>query len=363
MKEKEWEPYALRSDREISWNLLAMNDRSLFGEEEILSAHRKVLEGDWSEAEKLIKLYRTCSKDQLLERKKNMETNRDLLQILKNYPAGTQLWSPLYGVLYLDHVEPRDSITDVPLICCRKTPGPAYKKEDTIWFYDDGSTGDENFNVAAKCNLFPPDDEDKTLGAWIKWEINNPPFKEGDVLRREDGKVIRILGIEGNEYRYTSKGLVERDYILRIDRKFSKISDIYVKPKPLSELKKDDIVYWVNNRYRIREIIVVSNYYDENHFTGGIYIQSGYELRLSNDRKLWLNASEAKGHTSYKCFKDWYFTKRQDAEDYVIKNYKKRVKQLEKQIKKASDEKSLLLDDVKRYKNPAKWVLTSLNHQ
>ena len=279
-----------------------------------------------------------------------METNRDLLQILKNYPAGTQLWSPLYGVLYLDHVEPRDSITDVPLICCRKTPGPAYKKEDTIWFYDDGSTGDENFNVAAKCNLFPPDDEDKTLGAWIKWEINNPPFKEGDILRDKHGKILKILGVEGNEYRYSSKGLAGRNHILRIDRNFVKISDIYAKPKLLSELKKDDIVYWVNNRYRIRELIVasreiiaVSNYYDENHFMGGIY-----ELRFSNDTNLWLKASEAKGHTSYKCFKDWYFTTRQHAEDYVIKNYKKRVKQLDKQIKKATDEKALLIAEVTR---------------
>ena len=81
------------------------------------------------------------------------ETN--LVEILKHYPKETELYSPLYGKLWLAEVDEKNEI-----ITCYKhhleegCTRAVLEQEDTVSFYSNGTTGLPDFNVSKDCMLF-----------------------------------------------------------------------------------------------------------------------------------------------------------------------------------------------------------------
>lgn len=86
------------------------------------------------------------------------EINLD--KILKHYPRETELYSPLYGKLWLAEVD-----EDFGIITCYKHPldegctRAILKQEDTVSFYANGTTGLPDFSVSDECILFLYDSE------------------------------------------------------------------------------------------------------------------------------------------------------------------------------------------------------------
>ena len=81
------------------------------------------------------------------------ETN--LVELLKHYPKETELYSPLYGKLWLAEVDEKNEI-----ITCYKhhleegCTRAVLEQEDTVSFYSNGTTGLPDFNVSKDCMLF-----------------------------------------------------------------------------------------------------------------------------------------------------------------------------------------------------------------
>ena len=95
----------------------------------------------------------------LLE-KQGQQKEIDLAEILKHYPRETELYSPLYGKLWLAEVD-----EDFGIITCYKHPldegctRAILKQEDTVSFYSNGTTGLPDFSVSDECILFLYDSE------------------------------------------------------------------------------------------------------------------------------------------------------------------------------------------------------------
>lgn len=94
----------------------------------------------------------------LEKQKEQKEIN--LVEILKHYPIETELYSPLYGKLWLAEVNEEHGI-----ITCYKYPPSEgdvraiLEQEDTVSFYFNGTTGLPDFNVSKDCMLFFYDNE------------------------------------------------------------------------------------------------------------------------------------------------------------------------------------------------------------
>ena len=104
----------------------------------------------------------------LLE-KQSQQKEIDLAEILKHYPRETELYSPLYGKLWLAEVD-----EEFGIITCYKHPldegctRAILKQEDTVSFYANGTTGLPDFSVSDECMLFlynrqKPSDEQKRI--------------------------------------------------------------------------------------------------------------------------------------------------------------------------------------------------------
>ena len=95
----------------------------------------------------------------LLE-KQGQQKEIDLAEILKHYPRETELYSPLYGKLWLAEVD-----EEFGIITCYKHPldegctRAILKQEDTVSFYSNGTTGLPDFSVSDECILFLYDSE------------------------------------------------------------------------------------------------------------------------------------------------------------------------------------------------------------
>lgn len=95
----------------------------------------------------------------------------NLVEILKHYPRETELYSPMYGKLWLAEVDEEHEIITcykhrLPKGCVRAV----LEQEDTISFYSNGTTGLPDFSVSKDCMLFLYDiekqreiDEEKVL--------------------------------------------------------------------------------------------------------------------------------------------------------------------------------------------------------
>ena len=96
----------------------------------------------------------------LEEQGQQKEINLD--KILKHYPRETELYSPLYGKLWLAEVDEEWGI-----ITCYKHPldegctRAILKQEDTVSFYSNGTTGLPDFSVSDECMLFLYDSENQ----------------------------------------------------------------------------------------------------------------------------------------------------------------------------------------------------------
>lgn len=79
----------------------------------------------------------------------------NLAEILKHYPRETELYSPLYGKLWLAEVD-----EEFGIITCYKhhldegCTRAILKQEDTVSFYSNGTTGLPDFSVSDNCMLF-----------------------------------------------------------------------------------------------------------------------------------------------------------------------------------------------------------------
>ena len=113
----------------------------------------------------LSQLKRVAKKDE----KQGEQKELNLVEILKHYPKETELYSPLYGKLWLAEVD-----EECGIITCYKhsldkgCKRAILKQEDTVSFYANGTTGLPDCNVSDNCMLFLYDSEKqgKQGSAW-----------------------------------------------------------------------------------------------------------------------------------------------------------------------------------------------------
>ena len=105
--------------------------------------------------------------------KQDKQKEINLVEILKHYPKETELYSPLYGKLWLAEVDEKNEI-----ITCYKhhleegCTRAVLEQEDTVSFYSNGTTGLPDFNISKDCMLFLYDIE--------KQGEKNPAWSEED---------------------------------------------------------------------------------------------------------------------------------------------------------------------------------------
>lgn len=101
------------------------------------------------------KLARICKRTANWLKKQSEQKEINLVEILRHYPRETELYSPLYGKLWLAEVDEKNEI-----ITCYKhhleegCTRAVLKQEDTVSFYSNGTTGLPDFSVSKDCMLF-----------------------------------------------------------------------------------------------------------------------------------------------------------------------------------------------------------------
>jgi len=87
--------------------------------------------------------------------KQKIDKEINLVEILKHYPKETELYSPLYGKLWLAEVdEKNETITCYKHRLEEGCTRAVLEQEDTVSFYSNGTTGLPDFNVSKHCMLF-----------------------------------------------------------------------------------------------------------------------------------------------------------------------------------------------------------------
>ena len=119
--------------------------------------------------------------------KQSEQKETNLVEILKHYPIETELYSPLYGKLWLAEVdEKREIITCYKHRLDEGCTRAILKQEDTVSFYSNGTTGLPDFSISKDCMLFLYDIEkqgEQKPAAEVK-----PKFKAGDwIIRSAEG--------------------------------------------------------------------------------------------------------------------------------------------------------------------------------
>lgn len=99
----------------------------------------------------LSQLNRVAKKDE----KQGEHKKINLVEVLKHYPKETELYSPLYGKLWLAEVDEKHEI----IICYKYRLAEGctraiLEQEDTVSFYSNGTTGLPDFSVSKDCMLF-----------------------------------------------------------------------------------------------------------------------------------------------------------------------------------------------------------------
>lgn len=89
------------------------------------------------------------------EGKQEEQKEINLAEILKHYPKETELYSPLYGKLWLAEVdEKNETITCYKHHLEEGCTRAVLEQEDTVSFYSNGTTGLPDFNISKDCMLF-----------------------------------------------------------------------------------------------------------------------------------------------------------------------------------------------------------------
>lgn len=109
-----------------------------------------------------------------------MENKLNIAEILKDCPKGMELYSPIFGEVYLDKIRPHLAI----VVTTDKEQGD-FKEE----FLYDGRYG-----MNGECMLFPS--KDKTT-----WEGFQRPAKDGDVVVCEEQKMITQMFVVQSEHK------------------------------------------------------------------------------------------------------------------------------------------------------------------
>ena len=130
-----------------------------------------------------------------------MNKNIDLTKILKDCPKETELYSPMYGKVYFNctFYSGEDGI-----IYCYKTrlregcARPINSQcTDIVVFYNNGTTGNLDFNITPECMLFPSKEQrnwSKFSAPWYKKEKFDPKtLKPFDKVLVRDGYKERWL--------------------------------------------------------------------------------------------------------------------------------------------------------------------------
>ena len=87
-----------------------------------------------------------------------MNENLNLVEILKDCPTGTKLYSPAFGDVELDNI---DILSDHPIRVLYKYGDDSFSKDGRLFFNCDG-----------ECMLFPS----KEQRDWSKFKPNDPKF-------------------------------------------------------------------------------------------------------------------------------------------------------------------------------------------
>lgn len=143
----------------------------------------------------------------------------NLVEILKHYPRETEMYSPLYGKLWLAEVDEENEI-----ISCYRHPlnkgctRAILEQEDTISFYANGTTALPDYTISKECMLFlyngKKQDEQKPDNK------TKPKFKLGDWIT--DGEYIwKVTDISQLDYILQSQnGDTVNDTISYVDEHF-----------------------------------------------------------------------------------------------------------------------------------------------
>lgn len=135
----------------------------------------------------------------------------NLVDILKHYPNETELYSPLYGQLWLAEVDEKNGV-----ITCYKNhlddgcTRAVLEQEETVSFYSNGTTGLPDFNVSKDCMLFlyAPEkqgeqkhvnDTDEDIVEAVKGtsilDLVEPKFHEGNWVVQKNTGVYKVIEI------------------------------------------------------------------------------------------------------------------------------------------------------------------------
>lgn len=209
-----------------------------------------------------------------IERKQWFEKQEEqkeinLVEILKHYPKETELYSPLYGKLWLAEVDEKNEI-----ITCYKhyleegCTRAVLEQEDTVSFYSNGTTGLPDFNVSKDCMLFLYDITKQ--GEQKSDDKIEPKFKVGDFIVDNCGNVWKI------------EGILNQFYILEgVDGGESRPTIEWVdKTSHLWTIKdaKDGVILVANKK---GQPFIFNGHYDED--TDYIYAHCGISDLVKND--------------------------------------------------------------------------------
>ena len=79
----------------------------------------------------------------------------NLVEVLKHYPKETELYSPLYGKLWLAKVDEQNEIITCYKYCLgNRCTRATLDQEETVSFYSNGTTGLPDYSVSKDCMLF-----------------------------------------------------------------------------------------------------------------------------------------------------------------------------------------------------------------
>ena len=117
-----------------------------------------------------------CSKWLAWLKKQGEQKEINLVEILKHYPSETELYSPLYGKLWLAEVDEEHDI----ITCYKRHLSEGCKRamlwqENTVSFYSNGTTGLPDCSVSKDCMLFLYNDEkqDEKKTTWSEEDEEN----------------------------------------------------------------------------------------------------------------------------------------------------------------------------------------------
>ncbi len=164
-----------------------------------------------------------------------MENKINIAEILKDCPKGMELYSPIFGEVYLDKIRPHLAI----VVTTDKEQGD-FKEE----FLYDGRYG-----MNGECMLYPS--KDKTT-----WEGYQRPFKDGDIVISEEDDIhlLRTKDSSYCAYRERWKGLPKFDKTITMGIKVDRLATEEEKQKLFDAIKENGY-HWNTETKTLEELV------------------------------------------------------------------------------------------------------------